>query len=191
MATGTMPTNSAEQRLGGTSCAGRWPASAPRPRSRARRSAPVLVTMLTACASPSTQGNGTSDPGGGAALERSRRVLRELPVGVVDLHLRDRHRLRAAGAHQHVRARWRRESSARRSGSRPAARRCRSSRSGSAATSHHTASASTASGRASQTSERRFGADATPAPRAGCHVAHATSSTTSNMPTQPSSVNSD
>ena len=41
-----------------------------------------------------------ADPCGLAALDRAGRRLRELPIGGVDLNLRDRHRLRTAGAHQ-------------------------------------------------------------------------------------------
>ena len=45
-------------------------------------------------------------PGGGAARNRSWRVLRELPIRIVDLNLRDDHRLGAACANQKVDAIW-------------------------------------------------------------------------------------
>ena len=45
-------------------------------------------------------GIGQAQPGRRQRGERPRRVLREAPVGAVDLHLRDLDRLAAAGAHQ-------------------------------------------------------------------------------------------
>ena len=42
------------------------------------------------------------DPGGRAAADGAGRLLRELPIGIVHLNLRDRHRLGAAGPHQNL-----------------------------------------------------------------------------------------
>ena len=58
------------------------------------------VSITTWCVSPCTQGYGMRSHAVREPRQRPRRVLRELPVGAVDLHLRDRDRLRAAGAHQ-------------------------------------------------------------------------------------------
>ena len=64
--------------------------------------APVFVTIWTTCASPRTQGKGMWIQAVESRPRSPGRILREGPVGVVDLHLRDRHRLGAAGAHQEV-----------------------------------------------------------------------------------------
>ena len=125
------------------------------------------------------------------------RVLGEGPVGVVDLHLRDGHRLGAAGAHQEVDAGAVEDAAlerelldgrravvegaqriGRRRATRPPAR---------AGTSGSTIQSAIGVSRP-QPGVAAGGATTDSGPRA---IVHAAASTTSNMPIQPSSVNSD
>ena len=62
--------------------------------------APVLVTKRHLVRLAQHPWKRHADPGRVATRDRPRRILRELPIGGVDLHLRDRHRLRSAGPHQ-------------------------------------------------------------------------------------------
>ena len=73
---------------------------------------------------PENPGEGDVDPGCRNAGEVAGRILGEGPIGVVDLHLRDRDRLGAAGTDEEVNATIVENAALERQPSRPAERRC-------------------------------------------------------------------
>ena len=93
------PEQQPDQRQPGQRTRRQSPVSPGRPRSSSRTPAPVPVSSRTWCASPSTQGNGMSSRAVPSRPIGASGVRREAAPGAVDLHLRDRDRRRAVGAH--------------------------------------------------------------------------------------------